>query len=66
MFNFNRMGLGSKIVLRGTIRDVTKSYRGFRTVSMAISSVMWLGINVLGGEYFGVVFRKKYLLEQNL
>jgi hypothetical protein len=33
---------------------------------MAISSVMWLGINVLGGEYFGVVFRKKYLLEQNL
>lgn len=60
------MGLGFKIVLRGIIRDVMRGYRGFKVVSMAISSVMWLGINVLGGEYFGVVFRKKYLLEQNL
>jgi hypothetical protein len=63
VFDFNRVGLGSKIVFRGTIKDVMKSYRGFRVVSMAIFSVMWLGINVLGGEYFGVVFRKKYLLE---
>jgi hypothetical protein len=57
------MGLGFKIVLRGIIRDVMRGYRGFKVVSMAISSVMWLGINVLGGEYFGVVFKKKYLFE---
>ncbi len=43
-FGFSRMGLGSHIVLRGTIRDVMKGCRGFK----AISSVMWLGNNVLG------------------
>jgi hypothetical protein len=48
MFGFSRMGLGSKIVLRGTIIDVMKGYEGSRIVSMAISNVMWLGINVLG------------------
>lgn len=40
-----------------------RGYRGFKVVSMAISSVMWLGINVLGGEYFGVVSKKEYLFE---
>ncbi len=62
MFGFSRMGLGSHIVLRGTIRDVMKGCRGFR----AIFSVMWLGNNALGWKYFGLVSRREYLLKQDL
>jgi hypothetical protein len=47
MFGFSRMGLGSEIVLRGTIRDVMKCCKGFRAVSMEISS------NVAGNQCFG-------------
>jgi hypothetical protein len=41
---------------------VMKGYEGSRIVSMAISNVMWLGINVLGWEYSGLYLRKNICL----